>query len=126
MNKPVTILASLILIGLFAFRWHAHAADPPPASWLGQPQVPATAFADPKTPTFQFNSNLAALRLESGNNACKKYACFLTLYDEHGEVVRISMSTGTVTLAHPEKLDDTSRRFWQSLSKAFNQLKCNQ
>lgn len=123
--KPVAILASLMLTGLFGWRLHAYAAELPPASLLGQSKLRTAAPVDSKASPWKFSTTLSQPRIDFGND-CKKYECFLTFSDAQGEVVRVSMQTGTVTLAHPDKMDDTSRRFWQAISKAFNTLKCHQ
>lgn len=45
--------------------------------------------------------------------------CYIFINDEKGhELVRISERTGKVTIAHPERSDETTRQFWKAIEIA--------
>jgi hypothetical protein len=44
----------------------------------------------------------------------------LTINDAHGEpIVSINECTGKVTVAHPERLDQSAREFWRAVQRAW-------
>lgn len=93
----------------------ARAAAPTPIiHWAETPPSPTIVF---KTTPGNFAPSFQA-------DTCQKMECFLTFTDKDGEILRINQRTGAVTLVHPEKMDETARRFWMTVTKVFHQLKC--